>query len=653
MRLATHSIFVSALIAAALGTAPYAHAQQSFTGAPIVYDFTGYAGAGLQSTPLSTQLDTDEFQVIANSTTTCLFGALTCPATTFARGASPGGVSTSGLYAFTTIGGNVAFGVQPASTVFGGSSSASTSAGSIWIRFVNATGGALGTVRLADRTWIFNNEANTSQITTFFTNDTAAAAPRVAVTMQTTPIVADATPAWTPTDFSAAIDLSSLAVADGGFFYLVFAINDAAGGSSNRDEIAFDDIILSRGCGDGVSTAGDGEACDAGAANGTTVCGCQTNCQFGLAATACAPTSGASCDLPDTCNGSGLCVDRFVAAGTSCRAVVSVCDVEELCSGTAASCPVDGFQPAGFVCAPTSGALCDLADICSGTSTTCAPRVAAAGAMCRAASGVCDAIDTCDGVATTCTDAHAADGTPCADALACNGDEACVAGACAPGAPIDCGDGMLCTADSCAEPGTCSHSAITDCCVADSDCTDAAVCTADTCDLSTNECVHTPIADCCSTAADCDDANACTTNTCDTDRMCVSVDVVDCCNTAGDCDDGDACTTDDCTGVGGSCTHDAIAGCGVDAGTGDAAVTDDAGTMGVDAGVRDAATGADTGVTSDAARLDGASGSDAGTGTTDAGGCSCRVGGGARGPSASLFALGLAGVLIARRRRRR
>lgn len=622
-------LLTTSIAAAALGLASPVSAQQSYTGAPITYDFTGYTGLGLQPTPLVTQLDSDEIQVIANSTTSCLFGATCTTAGTFARGPSAGGVTSSGLYAFTVAAGNVAFGVQPASTTFGGPSTTSTSAGSIWLRFVNGTGGTLGTVLFSDHTWVLNNDANTSQITTFFTNGTTAAATRVAVTMQATPIVADAAPAWTTTAFAGAFDLSSLAVPAGGTFYLVVAINDATGGSGARDEIALDDIRIERACGNGV--VDPGEACDAGAANGTTTCGCQSACTFGASGTSCAPSTGGLCDLADTCDGAGSCANRFVAAGTTCRAATDVCDAAETCSGSSAACPVDAnlatgttcrpaaagscdraetctggpacpadtFQPAGTVCAASSGAACDVDDVCSGTSTTCAPRVAVAGTACRAASGVCDAADSCDGTATTCADGHATDGTACADALACNGGETCLAGACAAAAPITCDDTDACTSDSCGEPsGTCMHATI-----------------------------------------------------------------ADCCNDAGDCDDGDACTADDCTGAGATCTHDPIAGCG-DAGTvEDAGITEDAGAT-EDAGTTDAGTAGDAGsmrdagstgdaaAASDASRLDGASAADAGTTTMTAGGCACSAAGTRHGAGASMLGLGLALAVIARRRRR-
>lgn len=57
-----------------------------------------------------------------------------------------------------------------------------------------------------------------------------------------------------------------------------------------------------------------------------------------------------------------------------------------------------------------------------------------------------DAAGTGDASARACSD----DGD-CDDELACNGEEACVRGACVAGTPLDCDDGVACTTDSCSE----------------------------------------------------------------------------------------------------------------------------------------------------------------------------------------------------------
>jgi hypothetical protein len=56
-------------------------------------------------------------------------------------------------------------------------------------------------------------------------------------------------------------------------------------------------------CGDGK--VDPGEACDDGASNGATPCGCQKTCQFASAGTACADTN--LCNGAEQCDGKGAC----------------------------------------------------------------------------------------------------------------------------------------------------------------------------------------------------------------------------------------------------------------------------------------------------------------------------------------------------------
>jgi hypothetical protein len=100
----------------------------------------------------------------------------------------------------------------------------------------------------------------------------------------------------------------------------------------------------------------------------------------------------------------------------------------------------------------------------------------------------------------------------CSDGLFCDGDETCVSGACAPGAPPSCSDGVDCTDDFCnLASDTCKHVPN------DTKCSDALYCNgAESCDPLNGCTAGTPM--------DCDDGVACTADTCsDASAACVHV----------------------------------------------------------------------------------------------------------------------------------
>lgn len=86
--------------------------------------------------------------------------------------------------------------------------------------------------------------------------------------------------------------------------------------------------------------------------------------------------------------------------------------------------------------------------------------------------------------------------TACDDGRFCNGLEACVDGACAPGTPATCDDGNLCTTDACDDATGCVYESNTDPCADDGD-----ACTDDVCDAGV--CTH-PTNDSCGSPGPCD-----------------------------------------------------------------------------------------------------------------------------------------------------
>jgi hypothetical protein len=101
------------------------------------------------------------------------------------------------------------------------------------------------------------------------------------------------------------------------------------------------------------------------------------------------------------------------------------------CVGTIGACK---RQPNGFVCDTDSGE-CDVQDICNGTALSCPNVFSPAGTVCGGgvANPICQPNDVCDATGTCLNGANAANGMDCPnDSIFCNGDEECVGGICQP-----------------------------------------------------------------------------------------------------------------------------------------------------------------------------------------------------------------------------
>src|SRR5207249_266368 len=148
----------------------------------------------------------------------------------------------------------------------------------------------------------------------------------------------------------------------------------------------------------GTACADDGNVCTTDLCNGTSDT-CQH--APGNAGTTCRATAGI-CDAAETCTGSSSTCpnDAFLPSTTLCRASVGECDLADFCPGNSANCPADSKDPAGTACAD-DGNPCSR-DECDGTNDTCQHPAGHAGTVCRAAVRVCDVDETCTGTSTTC-----------------------------------------------------------------------------------------------------------------------------------------------------------------------------------------------------------------------------------------------------------
>ncbi|MBI1827393.1 MAG: hypothetical protein HY287_06205 [Planctomycetes bacterium] len=214
--------------------------------------------------------------------------------------------------------------------------------------------------------------------------------------------------------------------------------------------------------------------------------------------TACGSQTSSQCNLPDTCDGNGLCKSNLLTAGTPCGD-------------------------------PTN-TDCNGADTCDGNGT-CLGNLRSTGTPCgNFSSGPCDNPDTCNG-AGACLSNNIANNTPCDDSLFCTVNEKCTNAICGGGTPRNCDDLLTCTADSCNESQhKCDHTLISGRCLiagvcySDGDLNPANQCEA--CNSASNATNWTIRPD----GSICNDGNACT----GTGRPGIGVDT---------------CTNDVCAGV--------------------------------------------------------------------------------------------------------
>jgi len=193
------------------------------------YVAAGFSGAGLDHPPTDGQLDSVSWRVSGFSDGDHDFGD-TNTAGDFARGLSPGAVSTGGLYAFEVEPGNIALGVQPTSSDF--------QPGSICLR-LEAPDGTLDSVDIGYGIWMRNDQdRSTVWMLEWSTDDVVWTADETRITSAAG---ADGEPAWIEQPAGLLLNTAALASAD--VIYLRWTAADGDG-SGSRDESAIDDIVV-------------------------------------------------------------------------------------------------------------------------------------------------------------------------------------------------------------------------------------------------------------------------------------------------------------------------------------------------------------------------------------------------------------------------
>jgi hypothetical protein len=192
----------------------------------------GFAGAGVAVEPDVGQMDADAWQIVGLSDGDRLFGEEAFDGD-HARGLSPGGVSSGGLYAFTVEEGNVALGVQPTASDF--------APGSVTLRVPFELEGRQR-FSLAYTIWVLNDEDRSSSWEVdFSTGDGIWSEPNLLPL--TTDAGASESPTWEPFPFTMETELYLDELPDAEALYVRWTAVDHAG-VGGRDEVAIDDIAI-------------------------------------------------------------------------------------------------------------------------------------------------------------------------------------------------------------------------------------------------------------------------------------------------------------------------------------------------------------------------------------------------------------------------
>ncbi|GEP52266.1 hypothetical protein FNO01nite_29380 [Flavobacterium noncentrifugens] len=191
-----------------------------------------FQGSGISAVPASGMLDSNGW-----SATGFVDGTIPFSGTNdnggFGRGASAGGVSDGGIYAFSTSANNAALGIQPATGDFG--------PGSVSLRFQNQTGAAITSLSIGYKVYIYNDQAASSSFNFSHSADNAAYTniPQLNVISAE---AADAAPGWKAS--YRVVTITGLNIAANNYYYLRWS-GAVVSGTADFDEFALDDIMLS------------------------------------------------------------------------------------------------------------------------------------------------------------------------------------------------------------------------------------------------------------------------------------------------------------------------------------------------------------------------------------------------------------------------
>ncbi|MGM0650394.1 MAG: T9SS type A sorting domain-containing protein [Bacteroidota bacterium] len=191
-----------------------------------------FDGSGFDTLPATGQLDANGWAAYGFDDGDKPFGD-TATTGDFARGSSTGEEITGGIYAFEVETGNTALGVQPGGSDF--------TPGWFGLKVQNNTGETINYIEFAYNVWVYNDNDRSQLFNGEFSTDGTSWIPMPDFEF-TTPLDADATPAWNKTTLSFS-DFIGYELDDGDFLYFRWYSDDDTG-SGARDEIAIDSITI-------------------------------------------------------------------------------------------------------------------------------------------------------------------------------------------------------------------------------------------------------------------------------------------------------------------------------------------------------------------------------------------------------------------------
>ncbi|MFY0481317.1 fibronectin type III domain-containing protein [Flavobacterium sp. PLA-1-15] len=148
------------------------------------------------------------------------------------QGASEGGVSEGGLYAFETQPDNFSLGIQPAAGDF--------APGTVTLRFQNRTGATMTTLNVGYKVYVYNDQPSSSNFnfSHSINNSAYTAVPTLNVV---SPAAADMTPGWKA--YYRVTTITGLSIPVGSDYFLRWE-SATVSGSVDFDEFALDDISV-------------------------------------------------------------------------------------------------------------------------------------------------------------------------------------------------------------------------------------------------------------------------------------------------------------------------------------------------------------------------------------------------------------------------
>jgi hypothetical protein len=203
-----------------------------FDGATEGYAAEGFRAMGFAAEPAAGYLDSDAWQIVGLSDGDLEFGQ-EADGGDYARGASTGGVSTGGLYAFEVEEGNFAMGFQATATDF--------APGSVTMR-VPVGFDAPTDLDATYALWVRNDQDRSSRWVAMVSLDGEQWTEFEESAIVTT-TAADPAATWVRFDVSLWIDLAPLRLDVADTIYLRWESTDVEG-TGGRDEVAIDDITV-------------------------------------------------------------------------------------------------------------------------------------------------------------------------------------------------------------------------------------------------------------------------------------------------------------------------------------------------------------------------------------------------------------------------